>query len=198
MNFLKARSARPDVVGEEILEERPAGDASSPDRFLEREGSARPHQSDVIGEQPQDRRSLRMRGDLVHRVSAEGEPVLVTKAVSLLQEQVGAGVGGQADDLEASGQVGGDVEAVAADGAGGAEHHEAARAADGLGDVLGHGVACGPGAAGTAWGTTGHCSRGARGAARLSWRLTGVRWGDSLAATRRVLLSSAEASCTAS
>jgi DNA-directed RNA polymerase specialized sigma24 family protein len=40
MNFLKARSARPDMVGEELLEERPAGDASSPDRFLEREGSA--------------------------------------------------------------------------------------------------------------------------------------------------------------
>ena len=41
MNFLKARSARSDVVGEEVLQERPAGDASSPDRFLEREGSAR-------------------------------------------------------------------------------------------------------------------------------------------------------------
>jgi RNA polymerase sigma-70 factor (ECF subfamily) len=41
MNFLKARSARADLVGEEILEERPAGDGSSPDRFLEREGSAR-------------------------------------------------------------------------------------------------------------------------------------------------------------
>lgn len=41
MNFLKARSALPDLVGEELLEERPAGDASSPDRFLEREASAR-------------------------------------------------------------------------------------------------------------------------------------------------------------
>ena len=41
MNFLKARSARENVVGEEVLEERPADDASSPDRFLEREGSAR-------------------------------------------------------------------------------------------------------------------------------------------------------------
>jgi RNA polymerase sigma-70 factor (ECF subfamily) len=41
MNFLKARSARADVVGEEVLEERPAGEDSSPDLFLEREGSAR-------------------------------------------------------------------------------------------------------------------------------------------------------------
>jgi len=41
MNFLKARSARPDRVEEELLEALPDGDASSPDRFLEREGSAR-------------------------------------------------------------------------------------------------------------------------------------------------------------
>jgi RNA polymerase sigma-70 factor, ECF subfamily len=41
MNFLKARSTRTDVVGTEILEERPAGEGSSPDLFLEREGSAR-------------------------------------------------------------------------------------------------------------------------------------------------------------
>ncbi len=40
MNFLKARSARPDLVEEELLEGLPDGDASSPDRFLEREGSA--------------------------------------------------------------------------------------------------------------------------------------------------------------
>jgi RNA polymerase sigma-70 factor (ECF subfamily) len=41
MNFLIARSARADVVGEEVLEERPAGEASSPDLLLEREDSAR-------------------------------------------------------------------------------------------------------------------------------------------------------------
>jgi RNA polymerase sigma-70 factor (ECF subfamily) len=40
MNFIKARSARPDLVEDDILEELPDGDASSPDRFLEREGSA--------------------------------------------------------------------------------------------------------------------------------------------------------------
>jgi len=41
MNFLKARSARSDLVEEELLEGLPAGDGSSPDRLLEREGSAR-------------------------------------------------------------------------------------------------------------------------------------------------------------
>ena len=41
MNFLKARSTRTDLVGTEVLEERPAGEGSSPDLFLEREGSAR-------------------------------------------------------------------------------------------------------------------------------------------------------------
>jgi RNA polymerase sigma-70 factor (ECF subfamily) len=41
MNFLKARSARPDRVEGERLEELPDGDASGADRALEREGSAR-------------------------------------------------------------------------------------------------------------------------------------------------------------
>ena len=41
MNFLRARSARPDRVGGELLEGLPDGDASSGDRVLEREDSAR-------------------------------------------------------------------------------------------------------------------------------------------------------------
>jgi RNA polymerase sigma-70 factor (ECF subfamily) len=41
MNFLKARSARPDRVEGERLEELPDGDASGADRALEREASAR-------------------------------------------------------------------------------------------------------------------------------------------------------------
>jgi len=41
MNFLKARSAGPEPVEEELLEGVPGGDASSADRVLEREGSAR-------------------------------------------------------------------------------------------------------------------------------------------------------------
>ena len=40
MNFLKARSARPDRLEEEVLEELPGGDASRPDLALERERSA--------------------------------------------------------------------------------------------------------------------------------------------------------------
>src|SRR5438128_8001016 len=41
INFLKARSARPERAREELLEELPDGDGSSADRILEREGSAR-------------------------------------------------------------------------------------------------------------------------------------------------------------
>jgi DNA-directed RNA polymerase specialized sigma24 family protein len=40
MNFLKARSARPDRLEEEVLEGLPDGDASRPDLGLERERSA--------------------------------------------------------------------------------------------------------------------------------------------------------------
>jgi RNA polymerase sigma-70 factor, ECF subfamily len=41
MNFLKARSARPERLEGELLEELPDRDASSADQVLEREGSAR-------------------------------------------------------------------------------------------------------------------------------------------------------------
>jgi RNA polymerase sigma-70 factor, ECF subfamily len=41
LDFLNARSARPERVGEELLDEVPDGGALSADRVLEREGSAR-------------------------------------------------------------------------------------------------------------------------------------------------------------
>ncbi len=49
--------------------------------------------------------------------------------LGLAEERFDVGVGGEADDLKAVGQTFGHVEAVRADGAGGAEHDEAARSA---------------------------------------------------------------------
>ena len=53
-------------------------------------------------------------------------PVLL----GLAEEHFDVGMGAEADDLEAVGQVGDNVEAVGADGAGGAEHDQAARAGE--------------------------------------------------------------------
>jgi hypothetical protein len=39
----------------------------------------------VVGEQPQDRRRLGVGGQLVHRVGAKAEPVVVAEPVGLLQ-----------------------------------------------------------------------------------------------------------------